>query len=101
MVNAFGGALAVTGPIAYRPRQCEPCREPWPCPTFRAILIAHVNESALLPVMRFMLRPAIKDSRGRAGQQEPSQAVKRFLGFLWFLWLSNEKAQTLARRIQP
>lgn len=92
----LAGVLAVEGHIGYHPTwKCETCGELWPCHTFRGIPPERLNSEALLPVMSFMLRYAIRDLRG-PGQEPREDVAKRFL---WFLKLTDDGARDVARRL--
>lgn len=98
LVIGLGDVLAVTGHIGYRPAwECERCGEPWPCPAFRAIPGQRLDPAALIPVMSFLLRGAIRDLRGRSEGPEPPEIVQRFL---WFMPLTDSEARAVARRLR-
>ncbi|MFC0096129.1 hypothetical protein ACFFKH_01120 [Micromonospora marina] len=74
---------------------CERCREPWPCPTLRRIPRDQLEPVALIRMMAFLARGAIRDLRGHVEGPEPPEIVRRFF---WFLPLSDDEARAIARR---
>ncbi|QLQ40339.2 hypothetical protein [Micromonospora robiginosa] len=96
--SGLGGVLTVSGHLGYHPTwDCERCGEPWPCPALRDIPRHQLRPAALIPVMAFLLRGAIRDLRGRAEGPEPPEIVRRFL---WFLPLTEVEARAIARRLR-
>ncbi|MCT2276203.1 hypothetical protein [Micromonospora chalcea] len=98
LVTALVGVLSAIGHIGYEPDWvCERCREPWPCPALRRIPRDQLDPAALIRMMAFLVRGAIRDLRGRVEGPEPPEIVRRFF---WFLPLSDDEARAIARRLR-